>query len=69
MAGLGTLFGLAAAAASSRLLSSQLFGVSAFDWPTYAGVSAATLAAAAFASWVPARRAARVEPVEALRCE
>jgi len=63
------LIGLAAAWASSRFLQSQLFGVESTDLATYA-VSGVLLTLAAFlACTLPALRAARVNPVEALRSE
>jgi len=46
-----------------------LFGVSNTDISTYLGTTAALTAVAFLASWVPARRAARIDPVEALRYE
>jgi putative ABC transport system permease protein len=65
LAGLGV--GLLAAAAGSRLLGSVLFDVSATDVPTYALVSTTLLAVSLIACWLPARRAARLDPAEALR--
>ena len=61
--------GLAAAVGLTRLMSSLLFGVSAVDPLTYAAVSALLKAAAELASFVPARRAMAIDPVEALRAE
>jgi len=51
------------------LMSSLLYEVSPLDPITFAVVVALLLAVALLASWVPARRAARVEPMEALRVE
>jgi predicted permease len=65
--GLG--LGLAGAFFLTRMLRSQLFGVSATDPLTYAGVALALGGVALLASWLPARRAARVDPMEALRNE
>jgi putative ABC transport system permease protein len=47
----------------------MLYGVTALDLPTYAGVCALLVSAAALACWVPARRAASVDPVVSLREE
>jgi putative ABC transport system permease protein len=69
LAGIGAIIGLGAAAGLTRLMSSLLFGVSALDPWTYAGVAAILIAAAALASYVPARRATKVDPLEALRAE
>ena len=59
--------GLAGAAGASRLLHSLLFGVAPIDPTTYAIAAAILLVAAAGATYLPARRAARVPPAEALR--
>ncbi len=65
----GVVFGLAVAFASSRLLTSLLYDTPPTD-PTAYLVTAALLGAAALlACWLPARRAARVDPIEALRAE
>ena len=69
LAGIGAIIGLAAAAGLTRLMSSLLFGVKALDPLTYAGVAAILIAAAALASYLPARRATRVDPLDALRAE
>jgi len=63
----GIAAGLAAAAALSRLVSSLLYGVSPLDPLTFAATGAALLLVALAASWVPVRRAARVDPIVALR--
>jgi putative ABC transport system permease protein len=62
LAGAGVALGLAAAVAMSSVMSSLLYGVSATDPLTYAAVAVALTAVAALASWVPAHRAAGVEP-------
>jgi ABC-type antimicrobial peptide transport system permease subunit len=66
---LGAGIGLAAAVGLTRLMSSLLFGVGALDPLTYVGALVVTLAAAALASYVPARRAALIDPVETLRAQ
>jgi predicted permease len=66
---IGALAGLATALAGSRLLSSWLYGVSQTDIASYAFGLGATVIVAAFASFVPARRAARVDPATALRAD
>jgi predicted permease len=66
---MGVLVGLAAAAATTRLMSSLLFDVSPVDPSTYALVCAGLVAIAALASYIPSRRAAVVDPIEALRAE
>jgi putative ABC transport system permease protein len=69
LAVLGLVLGTAGALAASRLLASQLYGVAATD-PLTLGSTAFLLAAvAALASWLPARRATRVDPIIALRSE
>ena len=69
LAGVGAVIGLAAAAGLTRLMSSLLFGVTALDPVTYAAVSALLILAALLASYLPARRAMAIDPVEALRAE
>jgi predicted permease len=66
---IGVAFGLAGAAALTRLLRSQLFDVNPLDPLTYAAVSIGLVAAAVIASLVPALRAAAVDPLEAVRAE
>ena len=65
--GLGMLFGVAAALAGVRLLSTFLYGVKPHDMLTLAAVSIVVVAVAAVACVVPARRAAKVDPLTALR--
>jgi predicted permease len=67
--GLGLLVGLVAAAAAGRLLERFLFGVSGMDPVTFLLVPVFLLAVAFVAAWIPARRASRVQPSEALRAE
>ena len=69
LTGIGLALGAAAAAGLSRFLTSFLFGVSAGDPTTFLLVASALVTVAAAASWLPARRAARVDPVEALRAD
>jgi len=67
LAALGVVLGLVAAYASARLIQSLLFGVEARDPVTFATVAIVLLLVAAAASLIPAVRASRVDPVEALR--
>ncbi len=69
LAAVGAVLGLMAAAGLTRLMSSLLFKTAALDPITYAAVSAILILAAALASYLPARRATAVDPVEALRTE
>jgi putative ABC transport system permease protein len=69
LAGLGLGIGLSLALALSRALQSLLDQVSARDPLTFAFVSLVLAAVALLACWLPARCAARLEPMEALRCE
>jgi predicted permease len=69
LTGNGIAIGLAAAAGLMRLMKSLLFGVSPLDPFTYASVLIVLAASAVLASYLPARRAAAVNPVEALRAE
>ena len=63
----GLALGLCAAAALSRITASYLYGVAPNDPPTYATIALVVGGAALLASWLPARRAGRIEPMAALR--
>jgi putative ABC transport system permease protein len=65
----GTVVGIGAAAALMRLMRTLLFGISPLDPITFTAVPVALVAAAALASYLPARRTAAVDPVDALRAE
>jgi putative ABC transport system permease protein len=69
LSAIGAACGLAAAFALTRLMRSLLFEVSPADPVTYLSVSAGLILAAMLASYLPARRASKVDPVEALRAE
>jgi ABC-type antimicrobial peptide transport system permease subunit len=66
---LGSIAGLVLAAAFARMLAAMLYGVSATDAVTMGGVVALVLAVSVMASLLAAMRAARVEPMQALREE
>ena len=66
---IGSVLGLSGALAATRLVSSMFYGVTPTDPMTFAGVSLLLMLVACIASWLPARRAARVDPMEALRHE
>jgi predicted permease len=69
LAGIGIVCGLAASFAVMRLMSSLLFRVSPLDPITYLAVTAGVIATVYVACYLPSRRAAKVDPVEALRAE
>jgi predicted permease len=69
LTGIGVVCGLVAAFASMRLMSSLLFKVSAADPITYGAMTLGVVAVAYLACYLPSRRAATVDPVEALRAE
>jgi putative ABC transport system permease protein len=66
---IGVVIGLAAAFGLSRFLSSLLFGVAPSDPFTFVGVTLVLVSVSALACWIPARRAARLDPMAALRHE
>jgi ABC-type antimicrobial peptide transport system permease subunit len=65
----GVAIGLVAALALTRLMASLLFGIEPTDVVTYAAAIAVIFAAAALASYLPARRASAIDPVETLKAE
>jgi ABC-type antimicrobial peptide transport system permease subunit len=65
----GVVIGLIAAAALERSMSSLLFGIEPMDPAAYCAAIGVMLAAAALASYLPARRAAMIDPMETLRAE
>ena len=69
LAGVGVALGLAGAFALTRFLRGLLFGIDPTDPATLIAISSLLIAVASLACWLPARRAARVEPMEALRYE
>jgi|SRR5579871_2845625 len=69
LAGSGTLIGLAAAAGLTRLMKSVLFGISPVDPLSYMAVPLVLMGATVLASYLPARRAAAVDPIETLRAD
>jgi putative ABC transport system permease protein len=69
LAGVGILLGAASAVLLARLMTDLLFGIEPFDIPTFVAVAAGLALVALLASYVPGRRATRVDPVVALRAE
>jgi len=69
LAGIGTILGVGGAILASRALVTLLFGVSTLDVATYAGVVVLLLGIAAIACWLPASRAARIDPSITLRAD
>jgi ABC-type antimicrobial peptide transport system permease subunit len=69
LSAVGAVVGLVAAMALARLMSSLLFGVGPLDLTAYVAAVAMTIVAATLASYLPARRAAKIDPIETLRAE
>jgi ABC-type antimicrobial peptide transport system permease subunit len=69
LAGMGVVLGLGAAFGLTRLMDSLLYGVEPADPLTFGIVALALTLVALLASWIPARRAARTDPLEAIRWE
>jgi putative ABC transport system permease protein len=69
LAALGVVIGLALTYAGGRFVETQLFQTSAYDGWVRATVAGTLLLVALLAGWIPARRAARISPTEALRAE
>lgn len=69
LTGVGLGIGLAIAAASTRIMTSILFGVSATDWQTFAVAALVLGIVATLSAYLPARRAARLDPLAALRAD
>jgi ABC-type antimicrobial peptide transport system permease subunit len=69
LAGLGLALGLIGAFFVGRAMKSTLYGVGSLDYSAIAAVALVLLGASLVASWLPARRAAAVEPMQALRTE
>jgi len=66
---IGVVIGIAAAFGLSRAIASFLFGVKSWDPAVFVGAPAVLTIVALAAAWIPARRASRVNPIEALRYE
>jgi ABC-type antimicrobial peptide transport system permease subunit len=69
LAAIGTGIGLVASVIAVRLMSSMLYGVKPTDTLAFAGSAALVILVAIAASWIPARRAASIDPMQALRTE
>ena len=69
LAVIGSTIGLVGALTTTRLVLRLLYGIGPIDPVTFAGVSVLLAVVAMLASWLPARRAAKVDPMEALRHE
>jgi putative ABC transport system permease protein len=66
---IGAVIGCAGALVSTRVMQTLLFDLQPSDPVTYVSIIVLLVCAAAAANWIPARRAARVDPVEALRAD
>jgi ABC-type antimicrobial peptide transport system permease subunit len=66
---IGVAIGLPVALALSRLIRAEFYGIEPYDPLTVVGTAILMIAVAALAAWIPARRAAKIDPMEALRYE
>jgi ABC-type antimicrobial peptide transport system permease subunit len=69
LAGAGVALGLPMALALTRVIRAKLYGVAATDPLTFFGAAILLVAAMLAAAWIPARRATKIDPLAALRCE
>jgi ABC-type antimicrobial peptide transport system permease subunit len=69
MVGVGLLVGIPAALALTRYVQASLYGIKPNDPVSFVAAGILMVAVAGLAAWIPARRAARVDPMGALRCE
>ena len=69
LAGVGLVFGLAGSAMVGRTMRTTLYGVGTMDFSVIVSVGVILFVTALFASYVPARRAARIDPMKALRMD
>ena len=67
--GIGVILGVPAALAATRVLQMYLYGVGPRDLATFVGIPLALIGVGVVASYLPALRATRVDPIVALRCE
>jgi ABC-type antimicrobial peptide transport system permease subunit len=66
---LGVVIGVGAALLSTRTLRTLVFEIATVDWPTFVAMSLMMVAVGMLASYVPARRASRVDPIESMRSD
>ena len=69
IAGVGSVLGITLALAGARLIRGVLYGIQPTDALTFGSVALLVMFAAAIASWLPARRASRLEPMQVIRGE
>ena len=69
LAGIGLVIGMILGSGLTRMLSSMLYEIRPLDWPTFVGGGVLLIVVSLLASYIPARRAAKVDPLVALRYE